>query len=61
MITNPAAARSLDGVFTQAPGSLEDEALGFEEGEATLALNHEEQESNSSMETSAGVRRPRKR
>lgn len=60
MITNPAAARSIDGVFTQSPGSMEEEALGFEEGEATLALD-QEAGSSSSLETSAGVRRPKKR
>jgi DNA-binding response OmpR family regulator len=61
-ITNPAAARSLDGDLVGSFSEVEEEALGFEEGEETLA--HESDfgdEALSSAETVAGIKRPRGR
>lgn len=61
-ITNPAAARSLDGDLVAELSDVEEEALGFEEGEETLA--HESDfgsDASSSAETAAGLKRPRGR
>jgi hypothetical protein len=61
-ITNPAAARSLDGDLLDQLSDVEEEALGFEEGEETLAHDSGFADDDSSAsQTAAGVKRPRGR